>query len=105
MMLGLVRCIVLVGFGMPWGTWDFDGPFVDTLGHHEGEQKQSITTTTHMNLGISWFSRLLDGHEGVLEAHGAHIGACLGPSLAWLGCSAGRFGHPLGHLGVSWPVF
>jgi hypothetical protein len=53
--------------------------------------------------GKPWFSRPLDGHERVWEAHGAHARACLGASWALLGCSAGRFGHPLGHVGVSWP--
>ena len=103
LMLGLVRGIVWVGFGMPWCTWGCDGPFLDTLGQHEGEQEQS-NTTTYINHVKPWCSRPLDGHGRVWETHGAHAGACLGPSWALLGCSAGRFGHPLGHVGVSWPV-
>ena len=67
-----------------------------------GEVREGSTCVNH---GTPWFSRPLDGHEGVLKAHGAraHAGACLGPSWALLGCSAGRFGHPLGMLGCHGP--
>ena len=60
--MGLVRGIVWIGFGMPWFTWGCDGPFLDTLGHHEGEQERS-NATTHIKHRRPWFSRLLDGHE------------------------------------------
>ena len=75
----------------------------EVQGQSVGEQEQS-NTTTYINHVKPWCSRPLDGHERVWETHGAHAGACLGPSWALLGCSAGRFGHPLGHVGVSWPV-